>query len=186
MKTTNIILLSLLFATLISCGEEKEQNYVIEENSSSEEHSEEPENHELSPISLNDLQWMEGDWTDNQLFAFRKPPVAFREVWTYYPDSLSGRGYSIKEGDTTLTEMLSIRIVNDKLVYIANPVGQSLVSFPLDSIGDKYISFSNKAHDSPRDISYQFLTNDSLKVAVTSISPQGDRVVTFKMKRNSF
>ena len=73
--------------------------------------------------SIDNLKWIEGFWLDSTAFSFRTPKVSFMEKWKYYPDSISGKGVSIKGNDTTITSALCIREVNGEIKYIARPLG---------------------------------------------------------------
>ena len=135
--------------------------------------------------TLEELKWMEGKWLDSTTFSFRKPSASFLETWEYYPDSLSGKGMSIKQGDTTVMELLSIRIINGKVNYIARPSGEAVIGFPLIDLSDNEATFENLVHDFPQKIKYK-RKEDSLKIILSGITPQGERVVTFKMRSTSF
>ena len=136
--------------------------------------------------SIENLQWIEGSWLDSTTFSFRTPKVSFMEKWEYYPDSISGMGISIKENDTTIMEALCIREVNGKINYIARPVGEAIIGFPLISMSDSEAVFENPVNDFPQKIKYIRTSKDSLQVIISGIIPQGERVVTFKMRAVSF
>lgn len=136
--------------------------------------------------SIENLKWMEGVWLDSTTFSFRTPKVSFMEQWKCYPDSISGMGFSIKESDTTIMEALCVREVNGKINYIARPVGEAIIGFPLIYLSDSEAVFENPVNDFPQKIKYIRTAKDSLQVIISGIIPQGERVVTFKMRSVSF
>tara|TARA_B110000285_G_C14748032_1_gene433885 strand:+ start:13 stop:618 length:606 start_codon:yes stop_codon:yes gene_type:complete len=140
----------------------------------------------IERYSIENLQWIEGFWLDSTTFSFRTPKVSFMEKWEYYPDSISGMGISIKENDTTIMEALCIREVNGKINYIARPVGEAIIGFPLIYMSDNEAVFENLVNDFPQKIKYIRISKESLHVIISGIIPQGERVVTFKMRSVSF
>jgi hypothetical protein len=137
--------------------------------------------------SIENLKWIEGSWLDSTTFSFRTPKVSFMEQWKFYPDSISGMGFSIKENDTTIMEALCIREVNGKINYIARPVGEAIIGFPLIFMSDNEAVFENLVNDFPQKIRYLKTSRDSLQVIISGIIPQGEeRTVTFKMRSVSF
>lgn len=98
---------------------------------------------ENESILNNDLQpmgWLEGTWNDGSTFGFKDPPQHIMETWKAYPDSLSGYGFRVQGSDTTITEWITIMVVNDKLTYVARPKGQAMVSFTLIESDDLHWS----------------------------------------------
>jgi len=136
--------------------------------------------------SIENLKWIEGVWLDSTAFSFRTPKVSFIEKWKYYPDSISGKGVSIKENDTTITSALCIREVNGKIKYIARPAGEVMIPFSLIFMNDNEVIFENLVNDFPQKIRYLKTSKDSLQVIISGLRPEGERAVTFKMKSVSF
>lgn len=142
----------------------------------------ETEVEESSVFKLDDLKWLEGVWVDKSTFGFRG--VTYIEDWVYYEDSLSGRGLSVENGDTTQTEQFAIRIINEQLMYVARPATEPVIGFPSIKEDKNELVFENKAHDFPSRISYQRVKKDSLIIELNGIVlPQGDRTMKFKLKR---
>lgn len=82
------------------------------------------------------------------------------EQWVRKPDqSLSGKSFQINEkGDSTLTESLVIKKVDEAIFYCSTVTGQNEgkeVCFKLVSIENKTYVFDNPAHDFPQQIVYQ-------------------------------
>lgn len=133
--------------------------------------------------SLQPLAWLEGTWNDQSTFGFKDPPQHIMETWKAYPDSLSGYGFRTQGGDTVITELITIMVVNDKLTYVARPDGQALVSFTLTSSGDDYWVFENKANDFPQKLVYTKFPNDSLGVTLEGVHNTMSHSLTFKYNR---
>ena len=137
--------------------------------------------------SIENLKWIEGFWLDSTAFSFRRPKVSFMESWKCYPDSISGKGISIRGNDTTITSALCIREVNGEVKYIARPAGDVMIPFSLIFMSDNEAVFENSIHDFPQKIRYLKTSRDSLQVIISGIIPQGEeRTVTFKMRSVSF
>ena len=136
--------------------------------------------------SFDNLKWIEGFWLDSTAFSFRTPKVSFMEKWKYYPDSISGKGVSIKGNDTTITSALCIREVNGEIKYIARPLGEAMIPFSLIFMSDNEVVFENLVNDFPQKIRYIKTSKDSLQVIISGLRPEGERAVTFKMRSVSF
>ena len=136
--------------------------------------------------SIDNLKWIEGFWLDSTAFSFRTPKVSFMEKWKYYPDSISGKGVSIKGNDTTITSALCIREVNGEIKYIARPLGEAMIPFSLIFMTDNEVVFENLVNDFPQKIRYIKTSKDSLQVIISGLRPEGERAVTFKMRSVSF
>ena len=140
----------------------------------------------VETYSIENLKWIEGGWLDSTTFSFRTPKVSFLEKWKYYPDSISGKGISIKENDTVITSALCIREVNGEIKYIARPAGEAMIPFSLIFMNDNEAIFENLVNDFPQKIRYLRTSKDSLQVIISGLRPEGERAVTFKMKSVSF
>ena len=136
--------------------------------------------------SIDNLKWIEGFWLDSTAFSFKTPKVSFMEKWKYYPDSISGKGVSIKGNDTTITSALCIREVNGEIKYIARPLGEAMIPFSLIFMTDNEVVFENLVNDFPQRIRYIKTSKDSLQVIISGLRPEGERAVTFKMRSVSF
>jgi len=114
--------------------------------------------------TLASISWIEGVWIDSTTLSFRVPPQQIIEEWTMYPDSLSGIGKSVKGMDTIVTERLTIRLVNDKLTYIARPVNRTMISFSNLIANDSVFIIENKVNEFPSKISYYKKGTSSLDI----------------------
>lgn len=172
----NVLYVFLLFI-FISCsdnGEVTNEPLAIENGESDETYS------------IENLKWIEGAWLDSTTFAFQRPKGSLMEQWKCYPDSISGKGFSIRKNDTTITSALCIREVNGEIKYIARPAGEAMIPFSLIFMSDNEAVFENPINDFPQKIRYLKNSKDSLQVIISGIIPQGERVVTFKMRSVSF
>ena len=175
-RMRNKLLYVLLVFFIISCSDNGEAK------NESTAGNQEPD----EMYSIENLKWIEGVWLDSTAFSFRTPKVSFIEKWKYYPDSISGKGVSIKENDTTITSALCIREVNGKIKYIARPAGEAMIPFSLMFMNDNEAVFKNSVNDFPQKIRYLKTTKDSLQVIISGLRPEGERSVTFKMRSVSF
>jgi hypothetical protein len=150
----NISIIVLLAFSIASCAGDTTDGTSVGETDS---------NTTIS-AGLQQVAWLEGNWMDTVTYGFKSVPSYILEQWTVYPDSLSGIGMMLKAGDTTVTERLCIRVVNGTLTYIASPVGQAMISFPLVSDSAGILAFENPINDFPSKISYSQLSAGSMKV----------------------
>lgn len=173
----NNILNVLLVFFIISCSGNNESTTDLSEIVNGEPNE---------TYVIENLKWIEGVWLDSTAFSFRTPKVSFMEKWKCYPDSISGKGISIKENDTTITSALCIREVNGEIKYIARPAGEAMIPFSLIFMNDNEAIFENPVNDFPQKIRYLKTSKDSLRVIISGIRPEGERAVTFKMRSVSF
>jgi hypothetical protein len=101
-------------------------------------------------------------------------PFIGGECWRNTADGLDGIAFSTSDGDTTITEYLSIRLDEEgRLVYIAEPVGQERTRFILKEPAEPHrLIFENPEHDFPQVIQY---TNTKLGMEI-EISGSGQFV----------
>ena len=159
-----IAMLSLTLLLLGSCNSEETKESAAEANDA----------------SIESVRYLVGTWADRNTFGFKQPPQHVVEKWKSYPDSISGVGYFVTGTDSSLTENISIQIVNDKLTYIARPEGQAMVSFTLIEQKDGAITFENKANEYPQRITYHKRPNDSLHITLDGVANGIERRITFK------
>jgi hypothetical protein len=176
-RMMNNLLYVLLVFLFISCSDNDE---------ATKEHSDMGNDEPVEIYSIENLQWIEGSWLDSTTFSFQRPKGSLMEQWKCYPDSISGKGISIRENDTTITSALCIRKVNGGIKYIARPAGEAMIPFSLTFMSDNEAVFENPVNDFPQKIRYLKTAKDSLQVIISGIRPEGERVVTFKMKSVSF
>ena len=97
------------------------------------------------------LTWIAGEW---QREADGK---IYRESWEVaHALQLNGRAYKIVDGDTTVTELLSLEQIGDDIFYIPIvPHNPGPVKFKLVRVDESEAVFENMAHDYPNRIIYR-------------------------------
>lgn len=106
---------------------------------------------DVSPIDQ--LDWLLGRWArtgnNEQRQSF--------EVWQRTsPNTITGFGYTLKNGDTTFSEKLEITERDGQLFYIADVSGNSeLVFFKFTQLSDTLFVCENQFHDFPKNIAYR-------------------------------
>ena len=78
-----------------------------------------------------------------------------------------GRGLSIRDGDTTVTEQLEIRATDSGLFYIADvPQNAEPVWFGMTTETDSLVVFENPEYQLPNKISYARESKNLIRVRV--------------------
>jgi hypothetical protein len=80
-------------------------------------------------------------------------------------------------------EALRIETRDGRLVYVAQPSGQSLAEFPATSASDTAAVFANPAHDFPQRILYRRLSRDSIVARVEGVRGGVERGIDFRYAR---
>lgn len=107
-----------------------------------------------SSVSLDDVQWLTGNWQD----SLRSNQW---EIWTQNEYGMRGRGIAVNGSDTTQFEELTLVEENGKLVYIANVRGNATpVKFTGTTLEENFIVFENPRHDFPKYISYRYFPGE--------------------------
>ena len=92
------------------------------------------------------------------------------EEWEALSDSAySGRGYVIEGGDTTFFETLEIKRDIGVWTYyakVSQANGGEVVPFRLSKQSSEKVEFTNDAHDFPKKIGYEFVSNDELQAYI--------------------
>lgn len=111
-----------------------------------------------SDQNLDRFEWLVGKWKRIGM----DPGKEAYEVWSRAGDRLIGTGMSMKNGDTTFIEKLSIQLVDSEFYYVAD-VSQNPepTQFKIDEIRSGYFKSSNPSHDFPKEIKYE-LKGDQL------------------------
>lgn len=87
-----------------------------------------------------------------------------------------GNSYKIKFGEKVITETLSLKFIDNQIVYEATVLNQNdgqTVLFTLNASESDWISFENSTHDFPKKIQYKKLSINSLQVQVLGENGQG-------------
>lgn len=110
---------------------------------------------------LERLSWLSGSWR-----VSRPDGEIVEETWTTPSGGLLvAMGRSVRTGKPANHEYLRIEARGDKIVYVAQPMGQPPTEFTLTSSDGKRALFENMAHDWPKRIRYE-RTNEGLAVRV--------------------
>ncbi len=126
-----------------------------------------------TPISISELDWIEGKWIDSTSFLGH----IIVEDWNLKYDTLIGKRGTMKNGEISFTQTSKIIITKGKPVYLLEPNGSAFVSFRLNEYTSDKISFINIANVAPQEIIYT-KKNKELELTVISLTPAGKR--TFK------
>ena len=112
-----------------------------------------------------ELLTVEGDWYE--------PVKEIHESWHLENNSyLKGHSYKVDEKNRKSTlERSEIVVIDDKIVYHAEPTGAVAVSFELIDLKDGVFLFTNYQHDFPQEIRYQPVAKAQMLLA--SISGDG-------------
>lgn len=126
-------------------------------------------------------QWIIGSWYSESADA------RSYEFWNQLNDStLSGRSYSISNGDTVSSEFIKLVNRNGQISYMPTVREENdglTVRFELRSISETKMIFENPDHDFPQIISYEKLSYDSLIAEIAGMVNGSHRVVQFPMRR---
>jgi len=119
--------------------------------------------------SIADLTFLAGTWKVEGKETY--------EVWEKTnTNDLTGSSYKIKEGKKIVTETLSIKSVDGKIVYEATVVNQNNgkgIPFTLNANATKVYAFENPSHDFPTKIIYQKISDTELTVQVLGADDKG-------------
>lgn len=164
-----IITLISILVTLISCQNNEEAKEVhpldkVQNNQSNEK---------KTPINLFQLDWMSGIWIDSISF----PQTTVIEDWKVKGDTIFGKRGTIKNSDTTFSQLSKIFINNEQPVYLLEQDQSAFIVFKTKEFTSTSITFGNIANAAPTSISYQ-KQGINLGLSFTTVTPAGDR--TFK------
>lgn len=113
--------------------------------------------------SMDKISWLLGEWISDE----SKKGIITKETWWNEGDKMLGKGQVIKNEEATFIELLSLKMINDTLTYVADvpsnaePVAFKLTKFTIDSW-----TFENPYNDFPKSIEY--IRNDKGFKAIVS------------------
>lgn len=127
------------------------------------------------------LQVLEGLWArtggDDELF----------EEWEKVDNNqLQGRVFRISNGDTVVSEQVTLSRKQHQVVYVAsvaNQNDQQPIPFFLISWKDKTYVFENPTHDFPKRVVYRIATPDSIHAWIDGGTGETARRVDYHYKR---
>lgn len=106
------------------------------------------------------------------------------EEWTAATDSLlTGRSYSVNNGDTLLLEEMRMAVLNGKLHFFARVPGQNQaeeVGFGLTATEGTAWVFENLQHDYPNRIVYQLSSDTTLDARIENTKGNKQKLFHFK------
>lgn len=122
-----------------------------------------------SRYDVNQLFWIEGDWTDSDRSYF--------ESWRKGEDGhWHGKAFQLNAvGDTMYTENLAIAQIGYGLSYIAevsNQNGGDAITFSAREVDPDRVLFMNPKHDYPQKITYHLLNSSSISVVISDLQNQ--------------
>ena len=127
------------------------------------------------------LQALEGLWVrtgeDDELF----------EEWVKVDNTqLQGRVFRINNGDTVVSEQVTLSRRQHQIVFVASVVNQNKqqpIPFFLISSKEKTYVFQNPTHDFPKRVVYRIATPDSIHAWIDGGTGETARRVDYHYKR---
>ena len=127
--------------------------------------------------SIESVVWLEGNWITDQS---NSSSMLTKEQWKLENQEMKGIGLVIQNGDTTLLENLSLKMINDTLSYVADvPENVEETIFKLTSYKNDSWKFENPKHNFPKSIGY-IKKKDGFEAIVSG----GDRSFKLNFKRD--
>ena len=125
---------------------------------------------------LSQFEFMLGTW------SAEFPDAAFYESWTKESDTrFVGEAYTIKGGDSTPSETLSLEILDDGyhngVYYVATPIFQDSTFFLFVAGTNEDAEFQNPAHDFPQRIVYKKIDADRMFVVVDNLGENSKQLI---------
>jgi hypothetical protein len=126
------------------------------------------------------LAWLAGCWEN------RGPRNLIEEQWMA-PRGGTMLGMARTTRADSLVEFEQLRIVerDDRLVYMAQPSGQSLTEFTSTELGDSVVVFANPAHDFPQRIIYRRIGTDAIQARIEGTMQGKARGIDFPYRRTA-
>lgn len=108
------------------------------------------------------------------------------EEWGKSEDIYLGRSFSVEGNDTIIQE--TIRIYNDagKIIYeptVFNQNDGNPVKFELIMADSNILTFENKLHDFPQQISYLFLSKNQMIAKISGIDDGKEESISFNFTK---
>lgn len=130
---------------------------------------------------LKKTEWLLGVWEN------KTTKGSVYEMWSKINHhELQGKGYLIKEKDTTVFETIQIIQEPNSLFYIPTVKNQNSslpVRFEAISVSETKLVFVNLQHDFPQSISYRKINSDSLIAEILGTKNGQKHKQIFPMKR---
>jgi hypothetical protein len=124
------------------------------------------------------LAWLTGCW------QITRGDQVIDEQWMAPRGGVMlGMSRTVGGGRTTAIEFVTLRSVEGRVVYEANPSGQKPTTFPATAVSATRVVFENPAHDYPRRIVYERQGDNALLAFVDDGS--GGKKVEYPFQRVS-
>jgi hypothetical protein len=125
---------------------------------------------------LASLDWLAGTWRQEGFESHYTSPEGGMILST-------SKSYS--QGRVVFFEFERIEIQEDSVVYVPYPAGKASVSFKLvDYQPEKpRIRFENKEHDFPKDLTFELISGDHLRIFLTGVEKGKYRTLEFNLRR---
>lgn len=126
---------------------------------------------------MKQLHWLVGEWQRTN----EKPERTTIELWELQDNgNLKGVGLTTEGDELVFKEELTLQLEGEKIQYIADvPDNLQLTAFLLTESSDDKMVFENPEHDFPKKISYERLTDDTMKAVVSG----NEKEIVFEFKR---
>jgi hypothetical protein len=136
-----------------------------------------------SSSKLQHLSWLKGSW------IMQHGEAAITEVWTSVADTIMMGNSSVvnKQGDTMMTEKITLLEQNDTLFYIpavSNQNSGQPVRFKELSFSDTMVSFENLQHDYPQRIIYRKFSDTEIEARIEGTDQGKATFDVFHYKRS--
>jgi hypothetical protein len=127
---------------------------------------------------IDQLRWMAGCW------EIRTPSRLTQEQWmSPLGGMMLGMSRTVAGGAVREWEQIRIETRDARLVYVAQPSGQTLTEFASESVTDTAVVFHNPAHDFPQRVAYRRAGRDSLVARISGERGGRTRQVDFRFAR---
>jgi hypothetical protein len=114
-----------------------------------------------APGDVTQLAWFAGCWQ-----VARGNQVIDEQWMTPRAGVMLGMSRTVRAGRTTATEFVTLRVVDGRVVYEANPSGQKPTPFPATTVSSRRAVFENPSHDYPKRIIYQRMGDAALTASI--------------------
>jgi hypothetical protein len=122
------------------------------------------------------LAWFAGCWR-----IVRADQVIDEQWMAPSGGVMLGMSRTVRAGVTTAMEFVTLRIVDGRIVYEANPSGQAPVAFTATSATADRVVFENPKHDYPKRITYERKGNDAISAWIDDGT--GSRRIQYPFQR---
>lgn len=122
------------------------------------------------------LGWLAGCWR-----IVRTDQVIDEQWMAPSGGVMLGMSRTVRGGQTTAMEFVTLHVVDGKVIYEANPAGQAPVSFTASIVNADRVVFENPAHDYPKRITYERRANDAISAWIDDGT--GSRRVQYPFQR---